>query len=135
MYIHQVFHELAAGKPGNVYFASFVFNISGKTETMKHVEIIELRSSSRDNDLLKMELSRIMDETANANDLQGVSIDLYENQMVSTDFSIHLIHKSGRVDSTGSPLGLHICSALKAFGLINHKLWIEMETRHSILRN
>ena len=102
---------------------------------MRQIEIIELRSSGRNNDLLKVELSRIMNETANANDLQGVSIDLYKNQMVPTDFSIHLVHESRRIDSTGSQLGLHICSALKPFGLINHKLWIEMDTNNSIHKN
>jgi hypothetical protein len=102
---------------------------------MKQIEIIELRSSGRNNDLLKKELSRMMNEIANTNDLQDVSIDLYKNQIIPTDFSIHLAHESGRVDSTGTQLGLHICSALKPFGLINHKLWIEMNTKSSIHNN
>ncbi|MCP4130940.1 MAG: hypothetical protein GY754_08160, partial [bacterium] len=45
--------------------------------------------------------------------------------------SIHLKHDSEKVDNSGSDLGLTIASNLKAFGLVNHTVWLETITNNT----
>jgi hypothetical protein len=49
--------------------------------------------------------------------------------MIESDFSIHLFHDSRQIEVNGSSLGLQLVSSLKAFGLVNHSVWIEMQNR------
>ena len=57
------------------------------------------------------------------------TIKSYGRVLIDTDFSIHLFHDSKKVENSGSRLGLSIASALKAFGLVNHSIWIEMHSK------
>jgi hypothetical protein len=87
---------------------------------MKWLEIIELRSVDSDNKLLESQLRELVDK-----EMKGPVTRLYTRVMIDTDFSIHLFHDSKKVENSGSPIGLHLASAFKEFGLVNHSVWIE----------
>jgi hypothetical protein len=94
---------------------------------MKWLEIIELRSVGSDRELLELQLQTLMNEVEKETKKQAIKS--YGRAMIDTDFSIHLVHDSKRVENNGSPLGLRLASALKAFGLVNHSIWIEMHSK------
>jgi hypothetical protein len=91
---------------------------------MKWLEIIELRSVGSNRELLESQLQKLSNEADR--EIKGQAIMIYSRVMIDTDFSIHLFHDSKKVESSGSPLGLRLASALKEFGLVNHSIWIEM---------
>lgn len=90
---------------------------------MKWLEIIELRSIDTNRDFLQAQLQKLIDDVGM--EAREQVIKAYNRVMIDADFSIHLLHDSAKVENEGSPLGLHLVSALKEFGLINHTVWIE----------
>ncbi len=93
---------------------------------MKWLEIIELRSVDKDWLLLKSQLERLISDLEKETKIQTVKI--FSRLLIDTDFSIHLFHDSRKVDNEGSQLGLRIASSLKEFGLVNHRIWIELNS-------
>ena len=92
---------------------------------MKWLEIIELRSAGSNQALLESHLKNLLDEVRNEAKQQAIKV--YRRVIVDTDFSIHLMHNSKKLENSGSPLGLRLVSALKEYGLVNHSVWIEMQ--------
>ena len=90
---------------------------------MKWLEIIELRSVDSNRELLKSQLQKLINEVEKEAKKQAIKV--YSRVMIDTDFSIHLFHDSKKIENSGSPLGLHLASALKKFGLVNHSVWVE----------
>ena len=93
---------------------------------MKWIEVIQLRSVDSNRELLESQLQKLMNEVDKERKMQ--KIKSYSRVLITTDYSIHLFHDSKKVENSGSPLGLRIASALKEFGLVNHNIWIEMNT-------
>jgi hypothetical protein len=54
-------------------------------------------------------------------------IKIYRCYTVNSDYSIHLLHKSNKPETTGSELGHHLAASLKEFGLLNHQVWHDMK--------
>ncbi|MFC1557062.1 hypothetical protein ACFL6I_06240 [candidate division KSB1 bacterium] len=90
---------------------------------MKWIEIIELRSADSNRELLETHLQKLTNEMDKEKVKQAIKV--YTRVMIDTDFSIHLFHDSNKVENSGSALGLRLVSALKAFGLVNHTVWVE----------
>ena len=90
---------------------------------MKWLEIIELRSIDTNRDYLQAQLEKLIDDVEM--EARKQVIKAYNRVMIDADFSIHLLHDSANVENEGRSLGLHLVSALKEFGLINHTVWIE----------
>jgi len=90
---------------------------------MKWLEIIELRSVGSNRTLLEPQLQSLINDVNQETRQQKIKV--YSHITVETDFSIHLLHDSKEADIGGSPLGLHLASALKKFGLVNHSVWVE----------
>ena len=90
---------------------------------MRWLEIIELQSVSKDRKPLELALQGLI-EDLNKNSYQKV-INIFNHIAVAGDFAIHLFHESGKADISGSTLGLQLVSALKQYGLVNHKIWVE----------
>jgi len=90
---------------------------------MKWLEIIELRSVESNRELLESQLQKLINEVDKETKKQAIKV--YSHTTVETDFRIHLLHDSKEADISGSPLGLHLASALKKFGLVNHSVWVE----------
>jgi len=93
---------------------------------MNWLEIIELRSTGGNKKMLESELKKLVIELNKETKMQAIKI--YGREMIDTDFSIHLIHDSINTEHSGSPIGLRVSSALKEFGLVNHSVWIEMQS-------
>lgn len=93
---------------------------------MKWLEIIELRMGGSNSELVMAELAMLTDGLKQDNNQQAVKLYVHVN--IKTDFSIHLVHKTEEVKNTGSDLALNIASNLKAFGLVNHNVWLETIT-------
>ena len=91
---------------------------------MKWIEVIQLRSISCDRESLKTELQKLVNEVEKEKKKQAIKI--YNRALLSTDFCIQIVYDSNNAENCGSPLGLHLVSALKDFGLVNHSIWIEM---------
>ena len=94
---------------------------------MKWLEIIELRSAESNRELLESQLQKLINEVDK--ETKKHTIKAYSRVMLDTDFSILLFHDSIEVEKNGSQLGLHLSSALKVFGLVNHSIWNEMESK------
>jgi alkyl hydroperoxide reductase subunit AhpF len=94
---------------------------------MKWLEIIELRSVGSNRKILESQLQNLVNKVNKAS--KHKTIKIYNHTTVETDFSIHIFHDSKKVENSGSPLGLHLSSALRVFGLINHSVWFEMYSK------
>lgn len=94
---------------------------------MKCIEIIELRTAQKDQVILKQYLASLL---AQANtDQKAQSIKIYKHVCVETDFSIHLQYDSEIDGKEFRVLGERLESALKEFGLVNHKIWVEQDLK------
>ena len=93
---------------------------------MQWLEIIELRTSDSNRKLLESRLRELINDVILETGRQGIK--LYSHGIIETDFSIHIMHDSETVEHFGSRLGLHLASALREFGLVNHGIWVEMDT-------
>ena len=94
---------------------------------MKILEIIELRSVSKQLSFLKPEFISLINKlNKESNDCK---IKIYSHLFVDTDFSIHLHYDSNKTDINGSPIGLQLISVLKEFGLTYHHIWCELNTK------
>jgi hypothetical protein len=92
---------------------------------MKWLEIIELRTVDSNRELLESRLEEVIDEVKA--EMKQQTIKTYAHAMINTDFSIHLFNESKMAEQFGSRLGLHLASALREFGLVNHSIWIEKQ--------
>jgi len=91
---------------------------------MKWLETIELRSIEGNRKTLESQLLKLINEVNR--ELKKEAIKVYTRVTINTDFCIHLFHDSKKAEDSGSQLGLHLASTLKALGLVNHSVWIEM---------
>jgi len=94
---------------------------------MKWIEVIELRSVNRDREFLESKLQNLIDQVEKKRKKQRIMA--YTRVLIDTDFSIHLFHDSKKVENSGSRLGLCLVNALKEFGLVNHRIWVEMHSK------
>ena len=91
---------------------------------MKWIELIQLRSVNSNRKLLESKLQRIILEVDKKR--KKKAIVAYSRASIDTDFSIHILHESKKVEDGGSRLGLSLVAALKEFGLVHHSIWIEI---------
>ena len=92
---------------------------------MKWLEIIEIRSALNSRHKLEKHLKVLMQEVNNKTGDEVIRI--YNQVVVASDISIHLVHASGTIQKDGSKLGLRVAAHLKEFGLVHHNVWIEMQ--------
>ena len=91
---------------------------------MRWLEIIELRSVGCNRELLESQLQNLIKEV----EMESIkpAIEIYSRIRLDTDFGIHLFHSSKIIENYGSSLGLRLASNLKEFGLVNHKVWVDL---------
>lgn len=90
---------------------------------MKWLEIIEIQSVGNNQTLVKLNFKNLIDEIKLGKSKQSVKI--YNNVSLDNDFSIHIYNESNKVNVQGSELGTRLVSTLKAFGLVNYKIWVD----------
>lgn len=94
---------------------------------MKWVEVIHVRSNERETVRLMETVQRLIDQVNE--DKNTEAITLYRRADLGTDLSLQLFHNSAREESNGSQVGLCIAQELKSFGMVNHRVWIEIPNR------
>jgi hypothetical protein len=93
---------------------------------MRWVEVIEFRSFKKDDALLKLDFWNCLGDAIG--EAQIVKIEVYNHSTLTTDISIHVHYESAQIASQGSPFGLRLVSELRAFGVVNHTVWVEAQT-------
>jgi hypothetical protein len=92
---------------------------------MKWAEVIMLRSADSKSKMLATTLQSLMNDVVK--NAGHASIRVFRREKLDADICIVLFHRREKTQTGGSPLGLHLVAALKAFGLVNHTIWGEME--------
>ena len=92
---------------------------------MKWVEVILIRSVEINREKLESKLRRLIAMDSKTDHQRMVHV--YSRVLVESDFCIHLVHDSEKVEHSGSRLALRLVTALKEFGLVNHNVWIALE--------
>jgi hypothetical protein len=90
---------------------------------MKRLEIIHLRSSGAPVDSLSDQISTSLKATPRT----AENVALYRREGLETDIAIHIHHGEGRGTAGPNGLGLRLASALKAYGLVEHSVWVERD--------
>lgn len=90
---------------------------------MSRIEIIHLRANgvrsvNAAKDLLKQALIADLNEVAQ-------SMKVYHHQSIEEDLCVILNWKTAEMAKSWCDLGLHLTSALKEFGRVDHSLWVE----------
>jgi len=88
---------------------------------MKWLEVIKLRSAGGSLGLLEELLLPI----SRSKQSGLVEMKTFRHAALETDLSIHFHWDSEMPEPNGSALGLRLAQALKAFGLIDHSVWVE----------
>ena len=94
---------------------------------MNYLEIIELRSSNKNDQILSERLTRFIDDLNRES--ENYSLKLYRHATVGTDWSVHLHYQLEINTTSPSKLGLKIAPVLKEFGLVHHSIWSEEKRR------
>ena len=88
---------------------------------MNYLEIIELRSGSKDMKFIQSLLTELLRELNKVKD--DYQIKMYVNAKVENDFSIHILHKGNKNGVRESAVGTKLLSILKEF-VLNERLKI-----------
>jgi hypothetical protein len=89
---------------------------------LKWLEIIDLRANTSNRGHVLSELTRMIKEFESP--ANKPRFCLYRHAYIETDFSIHLIHDSESISVRGGPIGHHVASVLKEFGIIHRTIWV-----------
>jgi hypothetical protein len=90
---------------------------------MSRLEIIHLRTAGKSSEALARQIREAIGSEV---DGTGV-VTIYCRNGLDTDVAIHIArHGSGKNEAGPSALGLHLASALAAYGLVEHTLWEEL---------
>lgn len=90
---------------------------------MRWIEVIQLRTPHSKRVRLEEELAELLEEINRPN--HHTSMRVYSREWVETDSCIVLFHDEEKTRIDGSRLGLNLVEVLKAFGMVNHSIWIE----------
>lgn len=98
------------------------------------IEIISVRLfTPKHRDVIRGIFSEVISGTGPASE-KAVAAELYENDHVETDWSIHLYRNRLEDSPSKTRLGLNIAEAFCSLGLVNHSVWtmdlIKKETDH-----
>jgi len=91
---------------------------------MKWLEIIEIRSAGNRRKLIDSQFRHLIKDAQK--DTRDIALKIYKDGTIDTDFSIQLFHNTGEVKHQGSALGQRLASTLKEFGIVNHRVLIEI---------
>ncbi len=89
---------------------------------MSRLEIIHLRSCEEPLE----SLGRRIRESLGSGDGRA-DVRLYRRHGLETDVAIHIHHLEAPGEAGPSGLGLQLASSLRAYGLVEHTLWGELQ--------
>ena len=91
---------------------------------MRWSEVIMVRSAGNCSEALASALWELRNDLSQ--DIGKGAIRFFRREKVDSDICIVLFHSGNKTKAGGSPLGLHLVSALKEFGLVNHTVWADI---------
>jgi len=86
---------------------------------MLWIEILQLRATK------ESALAALIEELGRALESERVEYTMYRHVSISTDFSVHLVHKTDGDRRPDQTLGQRLAATLSEHGLISHSLWVE----------
>jgi hypothetical protein len=89
---------------------------------MNRLEIIHLRTAGPS----FATLAQLVREAIGPGVDDNVVVTRYRRNGLETDVAIHIAHRESGEGADPSDLGLHVASALSAYGLVEHTLWEEL---------
>ena len=89
---------------------------------MSRLEIIHLRTAGRS----FASLARQVHEAIGSEVDGAGAVAVYRRSGLDTDVAVHIRFHGGRETASPSDLGLHLASALSAYGLVEHAVWEEL---------
>ena len=89
---------------------------------MNRLEIIHLRTAGKSSHFLARQIREAIGPEV---DGTGV-VTIYRRSGLDTDVAIHIACHGNGGRAGPSALGLHLASALSAYGLVEHTLWEEL---------
>jgi hypothetical protein len=92
---------------------------------MKCAEVIMVRSTDRNSNLLAATLEELMEDVLR--EAGDERIRVFRRENIETDYCIVLFHEEKTAKSGGSRLGLRLAAAFKEFGMVHHTVWNEMD--------
>jgi hypothetical protein len=93
---------------------------------MKWLEMIKVQVSSGQQITAQDELMSLVSDIQNNSSYPGMlEFVMYRHAMVPGCFFIHLVWDSQHPQTRGSIAGLSLAQTLKAFGLVDHSVWME----------
>lgn len=90
---------------------------------MHRIEIIHLRVNGAGSTKEAVELLKQALKT-NSNEIAHL-VKIYHHLSVEGDLCVILNWESGEIARSWCDLGLHLTSALKEFGRVDHSVWVE----------
>jgi len=90
---------------------------------MNWIEIITIRLSKQENTPRVLDIIRDIKAAQNGPSKNSVSINLYQNKGIESDWTIHLGKNSPGEQAEKSQLGQVIIETFRPFGLVNHSIW------------
>lgn len=92
---------------------------------MAWLEIIEIRASGSNLDLLELQLQGLIKEINQ--DTKTQKVKLYRHIELETDFSIHFLHYTEKAYSKCRSISAQLIQSLKEFGIVNYTVWVEQK--------
>lgn len=92
---------------------------------MKWAELITVRSTGSGKNTLASALQELMSDVVKKYGPNRIQI--YHRERIDIDFCIILFHEGETVVDHGSRIGLRITASLKAFGMVNHSVWSDLQ--------
>ena len=89
---------------------------------MTWLEVIHVRVTEPELDRAIPIFRQLLDEIREKESCREVK--LFRRALLETDICLHLYHDSENIEDAGSTVGLHLASALKPFGMVNHTVWV-----------
>lgn len=93
---------------------------------MRWLETIKVHTASGKESRVDNELMALTHDVRKSPDCPGLlEASLYDHASVCGYFAIHLFWNTECPQIRGSVVGLSLTESLKAFGLVDHSVWIE----------
>jgi hypothetical protein len=95
------------------------------------LEIIHLRSSIEPIEALTDHIRESIWAEGHGTDV----VTLYRRHGLETDVAVHIRHRGEKGAPGSSAPAVHLAQALKAYGLVEHSVWEEIDDDGSIAQN
>ncbi len=90
---------------------------------MNWIEVISIRLSKQEDVPKLLRVFHDIKAARNKPLETNVSIKLYQNKNIESDWTIYLCQESPGEQANKTPLGHAIIEAIRPFGLMNHSVW------------